>query len=157
MKLHPEVLEFCAANPVAGEFVHALAVWRPEAFAFFKVRAPGDQFSVRLDSELNPDGNYLEMFWDRSLGPMMIFSRWHMTGTEAACARCEDDPVPLAEKISSLLAAADRLMRDELVLVIHQDGMDFRSPEHAKKEDLSRGDQVISWTGALDFRKESQP
>ncbi|MBX3017165.1 MAG: hypothetical protein KF767_04700 [Bdellovibrionaceae bacterium] len=154
MKWDAEVLAFCSAHPEAGEFVRALAAWRPDAMAYFKIRAPGDQFSVRLDSEENPEGNYLELFWDRSLGPMMIFSRWHMTGTEAACARCEADPIPLSEKISSLLASADRLMRDELVLVIHDEGMDFRSPDHARPADLGRGDQVISWTGALDFRKE---
>lgn len=150
MKLGADVLAFCADHAEAGEFVHALAAWRPEAMSYFKIRAPGDQFSVRLDSPENPDGNYLELFWDRSLGPMMIFSRCHMTGTEAACARCEDDPVPMAEKISSLLAAADRLMRDELVLVIHDEGMDFRSPDHARAGELKRGDQVISWSGRRD-------
>lgn len=154
MKLAAEVSEFCAAHPAAAGFVTAIAAWRPDVMATFKARAPGDQFSVRLESEENPDGNYLELFFDRALGPMMIFSRWHMTATEAACPRCADDPVPEAERIAALLAAADRLMRDELVLVIHEEGMDFRAPERARPEDLGRGDQVVSWTGRLDFRKD---
>ncbi len=152
--MRAELLAFCDKYPAAAELVRAVAAWRPEALATFKIRAPGDQFSVRLDSERNPDGNYLEIFFDRELGPMMIFSRWHMTAREASTPRCPEDPVPMEEQIASLLRAADRLMRDELVLVIHDEGMDFRPPERARPADLGRGDQVISWTGDLDFQKE---
>lgn len=151
MKFGREVSAFCASHPAAAGFVHAIVAWRPEALASFKVRAPGDQFSVRIESAENPDGNCLELFHDRELGPMMIFSRWHMTANEAACPRCPDDPVPAPERIAALLAAADRLMRDELVLVIHEDGMNFRPPERAKAECLRPGDQVVSWSGRLDL------
>lgn len=154
MNFPPDVRGFFGRHADADLYLQAIANWRPDTLATFRVRAPGDQFSVRIDSPENPDGNYLELFFDRELGPMMIFSRWHMTAHEAACARCPDDPVPREDQVAALLATADRLMRDELVLVIHDEGMEFRAAETVSVDALSRGDQVISWTGRKDFRKD---
>lgn len=151
-----ESREFGRVYPKAGLLIEAIARRNPAWLSTFKRRAPGDQFSVRIDSVNHPNGNYLEIFFDRVEGPMMIFSRWHKAAFESAGFNSVSDVNSAKElpAIEALLDDAESLMRDELVLVIHQDGMDFRRPSLALPELLARGDQVISWTGRFDFRKE---
>lgn len=150
-----ESQEFGRVYPKAGLLIDAIARRNPQWLATFKRRAPGDQFSVRIDSEDSPAGNYLELFYDRTEGPIMIFSRWHRAAYESAgySSASEVNSDSELATIEALLDDAEKLMREELVLVIHQDGMDFRTPELATEVALARGDQVISWTGRLDFRK----